>query len=33
MSGPKYSEFQLQRQRLLIIQKQLEAELEHQRCV
>jgi len=32
MSGPKYSDYVLERQRLLQIQAQLEAELEHSKC-
>ena len=32
MSGPKYSDYVLERQRLLQIQAQLEAELERSKC-
>ena len=32
MSGPKYSDYVLERQRLLIIKAQLEAELERSQC-
>ena len=32
MSGPKYSDYVLERQRLLIIKAQLEAELEQSQC-